>query len=81
VKPTEAPHEPSVETPVAVATAPLDVAVPAEEDARVDAQAGGVKTDDVATRLPLRYQFDSGSPMHSPIVTPLYPFWDIWSRM
>lgn len=42
------------------------------EDARVDAQAGGVKTDEVAT-LPtgLRYQFDSGSPKHSPNVTPL----------
>jgi hypothetical protein len=60
--------------------APLDVADaeaddPRDEDARVDAQAGGVNTDEVAVRPDgLRYQFASGSPMHSPIVTPLYPF-------
>jgi hypothetical protein len=43
-----------------------------EDEVRVDAQAGGVNTEDVAT-LPvgLRYQFSSGSDRHSPIVTPL----------
>jgi hypothetical protein len=42
-----------------------------EDDDSVDAHAGGVKTDEVAT-LPVgfRYQFSAGSPRHSPIVTP-----------
>jgi hypothetical protein len=74
VKPAVEPHEPSAETPVGVATAPLDVgeAEAMEEDALVYAQAGGVNTYEVATlSVGLRYQFASGSPMHSPIVTPL----------
>lgn len=64
--------------PVGVEVAPLEVrladtaAVADAEDARVEAQAGGVKTDEVATLpLGLRYQFATGSPKHSPIVTPL----------
>jgi hypothetical protein len=37
--------------------------------------AGGVKAEEVATLpVPGLYQFASGSPKHSPIVTPLYPF-------
>ena len=44
----------------------------AEADESVDAHAGGVKTDEVATRLSAaRYQLASGSPRHSPIVTPV----------
>jgi hypothetical protein len=60
-----------------VETSTLEVRLAEAEDdeARVDAHAGGVNTDEVAT-LPvgLRYQFTAGSPKHSPMVTPRYPF-------
>lgn len=53
-----------------------------EDDARVEAQAGGVKTDEVATRfVGVRYQLASGSPRHSPMVTPFQPFCTIKSSM
>jgi hypothetical protein len=63
---------------VGVATAPLEVRLADTEaedladEARVEAHAGGVNTDEVATLpVPLRYQLASGSPKHSPMVTPL----------
>jgi hypothetical protein len=62
---------------VGVATALLAVRVAEavearDEEARVDAQAGGVNTEEVATLLlGVRYQFAAGSPKHSPMVTPL----------
>jgi hypothetical protein len=45
------------------------------ESEGVGVPAGGVKAEEVAT-LPslVLYQCASGSPKHSPIVTPLYPF-------
>jgi hypothetical protein len=71
-----------------VARAPLDVAMADTdldadaEEARVDAQAGGVNTEEVATLpSPLRYQLTSGSPKHSPIVTPFQPSLTIRSSM
>jgi hypothetical protein len=72
-----------VETPVGVATAPLDVALAdADFEAEVGAQAGGVNTEEVATLpVPLRYQLASGSPKHSPIVTPFQPSLTIRSSM
>jgi hypothetical protein len=58
--------------PVGVATALLAVRLAEAEEARVDAQAGGVNTEEVATLLlGVRYQFAAGSPKHSPMVTPL----------
>ena len=57
-------------------TAPVGVEVvtidDAEEVAEADIVAGGVKDDTVATRgVPALYQFSSGSPRHSPMVTPV----------
>jgi hypothetical protein len=76
VSPTDGPHEASWETPVGVATALLALTVAVrlidEDEARVDAQAGGVNAEEVAgLLLGVRYQFASGSPKHSPMVTPL----------
>jgi hypothetical protein len=69
---------------VGVETTALEVrlAEAEEDEARVDAHAGGVKTDEVAT-LPvgLRYQFSAGSPKHSPIVTPTYPLFFMYSSI
>jgi hypothetical protein len=54
---------------------------PTEMDG-VGMPAGGVKAEEVAI-LPVSalYQFASGSPKHSPIVTPLYPFDEIRSSI
>lgn len=61
-------QEPSGLTPEAVGITVLDVAV-AEPLAVAEGPA-----DEVATLpFPARYQFASGSPIHSPMVTPRYP--------
>ena len=72
VNPVAGPQELSADTAVGVETTALDVRLTEADDESVDAHAGGVKTDEVATRpAGLRYQLASGSPKHSPMVTPL----------
>lgn len=63
-----------------MATAPLDVALAVLEV--VEEAPAGVTTDDEAgLSVGVRYQFASGSPMHSPNVTSLYPFLVITSSI
>lgn len=80
MKPAAVPQVLSGDTPVGVATAPLDVALDAP--AEVAVPESGVKADEEAgLSVGVRYQFASGSPMHSPNVTSLYPFLVITSSM
>lgn len=66
--PLAAPHNPSAVGAVAVEVGALEVALPVDEAVEDAVDAVG---DEVGT-LPLaaRYQLASGSPMHSPMVTP-----------
>lgn len=67
--------------PLDVALAETDVEADPEADA-VEAQAGGLNADEVAGLAPgVRYQFASGSPKHSPMVTPVKPFATIRSSI
>jgi len=70
VVPAALPHVASVEMAVGVATAAADETV----DEPLLEQVGAGKDEVLATRAAgVRYQFASGSPMHSPSVTILNP--------
>jgi hypothetical protein len=67
-KPLVAPHVPSCDVPVGVA-------VGAADDVPLAVGVAEAAAEDEETILPdeERYQFASGSPRHSPTVTPRYP--------
>lgn len=80
VYPVLPPHEESGETAVGVTTGALEVALTPVE--AVGAQAGALKAETLAgLEDGVRYQFASGSPKHSPMVTPLKPFLTMRSSM